>query len=221
MLFQILKAMGLDVPAQINALKADIDQRVEGATSQVGLAAQQAALMAALYVLAGIAALLAIVVALLAVGWWVSDHYGVPAGLGVVFVILVIATAILAIVAQGRSKSLAVHAAKAPRALFGPTGAASDAGVAATPSAAPAAPSAASPSATGLVEPLAALLTTAGGGRAIAAEFLGGGLGGTGPAKMALDRAADVIRSGDRSSLFTVLGGAAVLGFLLTRQSRR
>ena len=109
-------------------LKADIDQRVEGATSHFGQAAQQAAVMAALYVLAGIAALLAIVVALLAVGWWVSDHYGVPAGLGVVFVILVIATAILALIAQGRSKSLAVHAAAAPRALFGPTGAASEPG---------------------------------------------------------------------------------------------
>ena len=186
---------------------------------QVGQAAQQAAVMAALYVLAGIAALLAIVVALLAIGWWVSDHYGVPAGLGVVFVILVLATAILALVAQGRSKSLAVHAAQAPRALFGPTGAASDAGVAA-PAAAPAASATASPSATGLVEPLAALLTTAGGGRAIAAELLGG-LGGTGPANMALDRASNVIRSGDRSSLFAVLGGAAVLGFLLTSQSRR
>ncbi len=217
MLFQILKAMGLDVPAQINALKADIDQRVEGATSHFGQAAQQAAVMAALYVLAGIAALLAIVVALLAVGWWVSDHYGVPAGLGVVFVILVIATAILALIAQGRSKSLAVHAAAAPRALFGPTGAASEPGVAAPASG----PLAASPSASALVEPLAALLTTAGGGRAFAAELLGGGLGGDGPAKMALDRAANVIRNGDRSNLFTVLGGAAVLGYLLTSQSRR
>jgi hypothetical protein len=223
MLFQILKAMGLDVPAQINALKADIDQRVEATTSQVGQAAQQAAVMAALYVLAGMAALLAIVVALLAIGWWVSDNYGVPAGLGVVFVILVIATAILGMVAQGRSKSLAVHAAKAPRALFGPTGAASDAGVAGPASEPPAAPAAASPSASGLVEPLAALLT-GGGGRTIAAELLGGlngTEGGNGPAKMALDRAANVIRSGDRSSLLTILGGAAVLGFLLTSQARR
>ena len=38
---------------------------------------------------------------------------------------------------------------------------------------------------------------------------------------MALDRAANVIRNGDRSNLFTVLGGAAVLGYLLTSQSRR
>ena len=38
---------------------------------------------------------------------------------------------------------------------------------------------------------------------------------------MALDRASNVIRSGDRSSLLAVLGGAAVLGFLLTSQSRR
>ncbi len=217
MLFQILKAMGLDVPAQINALKADLDQRVEGAASQVGQAAQQAAVMAALYVLAGIAALLAIGVALLAVGWWVSDHYGVPAGLGVVFVLLVVATAILAIVAQGRSRSLAIHAAKAPQALFGSTRAVSDAGVAAPAPPSPAATAAQNPSTSGLVEPLAALLTTAGGGRAIAAELLGG-LDGAGPAKQTLDRAAAAIRSGDRSSLFAVLGGAAVLGFLLTRQ---
>jgi len=47
------------------------------------------------------------------------------------------------------------------------------------------------------------------------------GLGGAGPVNIALDRAANVIRAGDRSNLLAVLGSAAVLGFLLTRESRR
>ena len=47
------------------------------------------------------------------------------------------------------------------------------------------------------------------------------GLGGAVPVNIALDRAANVIRAGDCSNLLTVLGSAAVLGFLLTRESRR
>ena len=37
---------------------------------------------------------------------------------------------------------------------------------------------------------------------------------------MALDRATNVIRAGDRTNLLTVLGSAAVLGFLFTRSRR-
>jgi hypothetical protein len=220
MLFEILKAVGLDVPAHINALKADLDQRVEATTSHVSHIAQQAAVLAVLYAFAAGAALLAIAVALFALFCWVSDYYGVYAGLGVVFLILVIAAAILAIVAQGRSKSLAVNAAKAPRALLGPTGAVSRPEAVSPPPAPPAA-AAQSPSASDLVQPLAALLTGARGRGSIAAELLGGLGAGGGPVNTALDRAANVIRAGNRTNLLAVLGSAAVLGFLFARSSRR
>ena len=45
MLFEILKALGLDIPAKIDALKANFDQRVEQTTAQVSKVAQQAAVL--------------------------------------------------------------------------------------------------------------------------------------------------------------------------------
>ena len=118
MLLEVLKALGLDVPAQINALKSDIDQRVQSATSQVSQVAQQAAMLAFLYAFAAGAALLAIGVALFALFWWVSDYYGVYAGLGVVFLLLVLAALIPAMMALGRSRSFAVDAGKSERSSW-------------------------------------------------------------------------------------------------------
>ena len=88
MLFEILKALGLDIPAKIDALKANFDQRVEQTTAQVSKVAQQAAVLAALYTLAAVAALLAIGVGLVALYLRVAEAYGVYAGLGVVCAIL-------------------------------------------------------------------------------------------------------------------------------------
>ena len=223
MLLEVLKALGLDVPAQINALKSDIDQRVQSATSQVSQVAQQAAVLAFLYAFAAGAALLAIGVALFALYWWVSDYYGVYAGLGVVFLLLVLAAAIPAILAQGRSKSFAVDAGKTPGALIAErsaVGLSSAGAVTPAPVAPPAPqnpPAAANPSAGDLVEPMVALLTGARSRGSIAAELLAGVGEGGGPVNVALDRAANVIRAGDRTNLLTVLGSAAVLGFLFTR----
>ena len=234
MILEILKALGLDVPAHINALKADIDERVERTTSQVSQAALEAAVLAVLYMLAAIAALLAVGVVLIAIFWWVSDNYGDYAGLGVVFVILALAALILAMMAQSRTKLATGNKGKSPRSVFEATRATSDPGV--TPQARPivspapvivspasaAAPGTANPNISDLVQPLAALLTKVGTGRPVIAELLGGlSATGGGPVNTALDRAANVIRTGDRSNLFTVLAGAAVLGYLITHQSGR
>ena len=227
MLFAILKALGLDIPARINALRADLDQRVEATSSQVSQVAQQAAVLAVLFVLAAMAAFLAFGVALVAIFWWVAVTYGVLAGLAVDFIILVLAAAILAMMARARSKSLAVNAAKAPRALLGATAAASNAGVAGqesavAPPAVSAGPAAQSASASDLAAPLAVLLATLASGRPRSAELLGN-LRATavGSANTALDRAANVVRAGDRTNLLAVLAGAAFVGWLLTRQSGR
>lgn len=237
-MLNILKMLGFDIPAQINALKADLDQRAERTTSQISVVAQQAAVSGALYLLALIAALFAVGVALIAIFWWVSNSYGVFAGLAAEFAIFVLAAAILAMMAHARGKTLAEAAAKTPRAIFDPTSATSSIGVfrqapaVASPAEGVAPPIAAlvSPAAaqggqgaavSDLIEPLAALLSR-GGGKPMAAELLGSFAGTeAGPAKTALDRAANVIRTGDRANLFTVLAGAAVVGWLLTRQSGR
>lgn len=236
-MINILKMLGFDVPAQINALKADLDQRMGRTTSQISVVAQQAAVSGALYLLASIAALLAVVVALIAIFWRVADDYGVYAGLAVDFIILVVAAAILAMMARARGKILAEHAAKTPRAIFDPTSATSSIGVfrqapappatIVPPTAAFIAPPAAAPGSqsaavSDLVEPLAAILSKVGSGKPMIAELFGS-LGGTGagPANTALDRAANIIRTGDRNNLLAVLAGAALVGWLLTRQSGR
>jgi hypothetical protein len=237
-MLNILKMLGFDVQAQINALKADLDQRAERTTSQISVVAQQAAVSGALYLLAFIALLFAVGVALIAIFWWVTNSYGVYAGLAVAFAIFVLAAAVLAMMAHAKGKTLAEAAAKTPRAIFDPTSATSSLGVfrrapavaspaeaVAPPTAdfaslAGAAPGAQSAAVSDLIEPLAALLSRGGGGKPMAAELLGSFAGTeAGPAKTALDRAANVIRTGDRANLFTVLAGAAVVGWLLTRQS--
>jgi hypothetical protein len=225
-MLNILKMLGFDVQAQINALKADLDQRAERTTSQISVVAQQAAVSGALYLLAFIALLFAVGVALIAIFWWVTNSYGVYAGLAAAFAIFVLAAVVLAMMAHARGKTLAEAAAKTPRAIFDPTSATSSLGVfrrapaVASPAEAVAAPGAQSAAVSDLIEPLAALLSRGGGGKPMAAELLGSFAGTeAGPAKTALDRAADVIRTGDRANLFTVLAGAAVVGWLLTRQS--
>jgi hypothetical protein len=237
-MLNILKMLGFDIPAQINALKADLDQRAERTTSQISVVAQRAAVSGALYLLALIAASFAVGVALIAIFWWVTNSYGVFVGLAAEFAIFVLAAAILAMMAHARGKTLAEAAAKTPRAIFDPTSATSSIGVfrrapaVASPAEGVAPPIAAlvSPAATAapggqgaavsdLIEPLAALLSR-GGGKPMAAELLGSFAGTeAGPAKTAIDRAANVIRTGDRANLFTVLAGAAVVGWLLTRRS--
>jgi hypothetical protein len=235
-MLNILKMLGFDIPAQISALKADLDQRAERTTSQISVVAQQAAVSGALYLLALIAALFAVGVALIAIFWWVTNSYGVFAGLAAEFVIFVLAAAILAMMAHARGKTLAEAAAKTPRAIFDPTSATSSIGVfrrapavaspaeGVAPIAALVSPAAAvgqGAAVSDLIEPLAALLSRR-GGKPMAAELLGSFAGTeAGPAKTALDRAANVIRTGDRANLFTVLAGAAVVGWLLTRQSGR
>jgi hypothetical protein len=236
-MLNILKMLGFDIPAQIDALKADLDQRAERTTSQISVVAQQAAVSGALYLLALIAASFAVGVALIAIFWWVTNAYGVFAGLAAEFAIFVLAAAILAMMAHARGKTLAEAAAKMPRAILDPTSATSSIGVfrrapavvspaegVAPPIAALVSPAAAvgqGAAVSDLIEPLAALLSR-GGGKPMAAELLGSFAGTeAGPAKTALDRAANVIRTGDRANLFTVLAGAAVVGWLLTRQSGR
>jgi hypothetical protein len=238
-MLNILKMLGFDIPAQINALKADLDQRAERTTSQISVVAQQAAVSGALYLLALIAASFAVGVALIAIFWWVTNSYGVFAGLAAEFAIFVLAAAILAMMAHARGKALAEAAARTPSAIFDPTSATSRIGLfrrapavaspaegVAPPIAALVSPAAAAPGGQGaavsdLIEPLAALLSRR-GGKPMAAELLGSFAGTeAGPAKTALDRAANVIRTGDRANLFTVLAGAAVVGWLLTRQSGR
>ena len=230
MLFEILKALGLDIPAKIDALKTNFNQRVEQTTAQVSKAAQQAAVLAALYALAAVAALLAIGVGFVALYLRVAEAYGVYAGLGVVCATLLVAAAILGTIAFGRTKSLGRNGAEAPSPILGGTWAGSDAGVVrrapAVASATAAAPETARPTASDVVEPLAVFLSKfmkyPSTGKPVVDELFGN-LSATAPgvAGEALDRATNVIRRGDRANVLMVLGGAAFVGWLLARHSRQ
>jgi hypothetical protein len=229
MLFKILKLFGLDVPAEIDAVKARIDRRVELATVQVKQAARNAALMAALAVFAAMTGAMALGVGALAAYRWVAENYGAYAGFAVVGGTLAIVTVILGVAAVGTARSFAPPSRLSPPqpTMVAPEMASAD--VIAAVSAAEAAPlyQAAVPipppvSANDLVVPLTMLLS-----RYVKYPTLGHPLfdellghlktSARGTADEAIGSATNVIRRGDRGSVLLVLAGAAFGGWLLTR----
>jgi hypothetical protein len=229
MLFNILKLFGLDVPAKVAAAKSMIEQRVEEVTDYAKQATQAAAVIAALSAVAGVLVAMAVGVGLFALYRAVAESYGVNAGLGVVAGILIVATLILLLIARTKGQSLSnrhIFEPLRPLATAAPSAAAP---AVAAPSLAHA-PSPASfegvpaVSAGDLIEPLAFLL-----GRYLKYPVLGhpmldelvGNLRNTarGTADEAVERAANLLRYGDRRQLFMLLGGAAFAGWVLARQS--
>ena len=236
MLLKILKLLGLDVPAKIEAAKASFERRVEQATDHVKQVAQEAAVIAAFSAVAAVTATMAAGVGLIALYRWTADAYGVYAGLGVVGAILVVVTIIFAMAATTRSKSLASHAIRLPRYAAGTAGATAAPEISTSPAEAARAydwetPAAATPvappaAARDLVEPLTFLLSKVmrypSVGNAVVDDLLGN-LRATahGTTDEAIDRAANVIRHGDRANLMVVLTGAAFVGWLLSHHSRQ
>lgn len=236
-MLKLLKALGLDIPAQVERLRARVEERVGEATERAKTAAIGAAITAALGAFALVTALAAIGVGFTALYHWVAEKEGAYAGYGVVGGLLLAVTIILGAAAWARTRA---GQASAPW----PHGAAQDAGVrdttvqdgAATqpsPAAAAAATGAAAPSWEGLassastllellafVVPLLAQSPTV---RNAVSRMLPGTLGSAGRAstRETLERGAAVIREGDRANLLAVLAGAVLLGWMLTRQSRR
>jgi hypothetical protein len=250
MLFKILKLFGFDVPAKIEVVKASLERRVEQATDHVKQVAQEAAVIAALSAVAIVTAVMAVGVGLIALYFWTANAYGMYAGLGVLGGILVVVTVALAMAAAVKARSMASNGTTSERYTAGTAITASDPDVienaavaeatatqlqpnvaaSASDAVAPAYAAAARPtpmsSARDLVEPLAYLLPkvlkfpTIGNP---AVDELIGNLAATarGTADEAVNRAANVIRQGNRANLVVVLTGAAIVGWMLARHSRR
>jgi hypothetical protein len=246
MLFKILKLVGLDIPAKIEALKASLELRVEQATDHVKEVAQAAAVILALSAFAALTGAMAFGVGLIALYRWTADAYGPYAGLGAVGGILVVATFALVAAAALKGKSLAPSGPRLSRHAAGTAGVTSDlgpilgasdaaagAGVAEAHSGAhPAPPSLAATqtapavSADDIVEPLAFILSKVVKyptlGNPLADELIGNlrttAREATGEA---IERAADVIRHGDRANLVLILTSAALAGWLLSHHSRQ
>jgi hypothetical protein len=229
MLFKILKLFGLDVPAKVAAAKSMIEQRVEEVTDYAKQATQTAAVIAALSAVAGVLVAMAVGVGLFALYRAVAESYGVNAGLGVVAGILIVAAMILLLLARTKGQSLSnrhIFEPLRPLATAAPSAAALTVAAPSLAHARSPASFAGAPavSADDLIEPLAFLL-----GKYLKYPALGhpvldelvGNLRNTarGTADEAVERAANLLRYGDRGQLFMLLGGAAVVGWVLARQS--
>jgi ABC-type multidrug transport system fused ATPase/permease subunit len=230
MLYKILKLFGLDVRAEVAAVKNQIDQRVEDIADRAKHVAISSALIIALSTFAGLFLTMAIGVGLIALYRTEAETYGVDLALGIVAAVLVVVTLILIIAAWplGRSLSnkpsseLADSASELQDDVTTPT---------VVPAAlpvrviVPAATESAPVDLTGdFMEPLAFLLAKYVKfpvlGHPVLDEVVGKlQVTSRGTAEEAVERAANLVRYGDRGQLFLMLGGAAVAGWLLARQS--
>jgi hypothetical protein len=229
MLFNLLKLFGLDLATEIEAAKTKLEQRVERATNSVKHAAQDAAVLATLGVLAAATATMAFIVGLIALYRFTAQAYGDYAGLGADAAILIVMTVvfvtiILARIQKPSSPSL-TRAASSPRAW--------SAGAAELPVAVPKAeqadqyvvPSRPPAAPRDLIDPLALILSEVIEvptlGNPVVDELVGKiRTTAHGTADEAVYRAADVIRNGRPADLLLVLTGTAALAWLITRNAR-
>jgi hypothetical protein len=226
MLYKILKLFGLDVSAKMAAAKFEIEQRVEEVSAYAKQATQTAAIIAALSAAAGVFLALAVAVGLFALYRAVAESYGVNAGLSVVAAVLVAATLILLLIARTEGKALSnrpIFTPSSPLATSVDSALASPAAPTRVPP--PAAYTVAqNESARDLIEPLAFMLRKYIRfpvlGHPVLDELIGNlRTSARGTADEAVERAANVVRHGDRTQLLIILGGAAFVGWLLARQS--
>jgi hypothetical protein len=217
MLFKVLQLFGLDVRAEIAAVKGQIEQRVDEVADRAKHAALTAAVIIALATFAGLFCTLAMGVGLIALYRAEAAIYGVDIALAIVATVLVVAALILLGAALMAGKSLSrARASKAAENVARPAAAAS--------AFAPAAPVAAPPAASAgdLAEPLAFLLALfakdAKLGHPVLDEFAASlRTPAGGKADEAVEQALNLVRNGDRTQLLVMLGGAALAGWLLAR----
>jgi hypothetical protein len=230
MLFKVLKLFGFDVRAEVEAVKNRINQRVEDIAEHAKHVALSTALIIALSTFAGLFLTMAIGVGLIALYQTEAATYGVNLALGVVATVLVVATLILIIAAWLLGRSLSRKRSpelrdRAPHLRDDVT----------TPAVVPAAPQVGVPvpaafesepvDSTGdFMEPLAFLLAKyvkfPALGHPVLDEVIGNlRVTSRGTAEEAVERAANLVRYGDRGQLYILLGGAVVTGWLLARQS--
>jgi hypothetical protein len=226
MLFKILKLFGLDVSAKMAAAKLEIEQRAEEVADYAKQTTQTAAIIAALSAAAGVFVAMAAAVGLFALYWAVAESYGVNAGLSMVAAVLVAATLILLLIARTKGNALSKLRIFAPSSSLATsadsTPAAPAAPIQVPPPAAYAVPQ--DESARDLIEPLAFMLAKYVKfpvlGHPVLDELVGNlRTSARGTADDAVQRAANLVRHGDRAHLLIILGGAAFVGWLLGRQS--
>jgi hypothetical protein len=224
MLFKILKLFGLDVRAEIAAVKGQIEQRIDDIADHAKHLALSTAVIIALSTFAGLFCTMAIGVGLIMLYRAEAETYGVDTALAIVGAALVAAAVILLVVALMVGRSLSRK-----RASSAPDDAAKSAAVAAraqvasgsqAPSEAIAPPTV--ESAADLTEPLSAPLALFAKNPKLGHPILDEIVGilhtpAGGKADEAVEQALNLLRNGDRTQILVMLGGAALAGWLLAR----
>lgn len=242
MLFRILKLFGLDVPARIEAVTANLEYRLERVIGRLSDVAQQAVLLVILGAAAVLTALMAVTAGLVAIYRLTADAYGDYAGLSAVAAILIVVTLILVALMMASVQSLTA----AKMTTISPT---SDAGASAARGSVPAGPAIpvsaapasvfneevsafdaaafpldAPPSASDLIEPLTYILSDVikfpTFGKVSVDQFIDKlRVAARTNADETVHRAANVVRYGSRIDLVFVLGGTAAVAWLVTRNA--
>jgi hypothetical protein len=219
MLFKLLKLFGLDVRAEIAAVKGEITRRVDDVTDRARQIALGAAVISGLAMFAGLFFVTALGVGLFALYRFTEAAYGTDVALGILAAVLVGAMLILLGIAAMVARSLKTAPSSAPSAVG-----------ADVPGAIPRAPPQPEPrpeavaaplmSSGDLVEPLTLVLGLFAKdpklGHPVLDEFVTG-LPNGGKPDEAVAQALDVIRNGDRTQLAIILGAAVAAGWLLAR----
>jgi hypothetical protein len=216
MLFKLLKLFGLDVHAEIAAVKGEITRRVDDAADRARHLALGAAVIAALATFAGLLFVTAIGVGLFALYRYVEATYGTDVALGILAAVLVGAMLILLGVASLVARSLK----GTPRSAVGADVAGAIPRAAPPPQLAPEAVVAPPMSSGDLVDPLTLVLGLFAKdsklGHPTLDQFVTGLPNGATPDE-AVAQALGVIRNGDRTQLAIILGAAVAAGWLLAR----
>jgi hypothetical protein len=219
MLFKILKLFGLDVKAEIAAVKGEITRRVDDAADRARQLAVGAGVIAALAAFAGLLFVTALGVGLFALYRFLDATYGPDIALGILAAVLIGGMLILLGIAAVVARSLK---SERPAAAVGADVPGATARVVPPPQPAPEAMAAAPLMSSGdLVEPLTLVLGLFAKdpklGHPALDEFVTGLPNGGGKPDEAVAQALDVIRNGDRTQLAIILGAAVAAGWLLAR----
>jgi hypothetical protein len=217
MLFKLLKLFGLDVKAEIAAVKGEITRRVDDVTDRARHLALGGAVIAVLAMFAGLFFVTALGVGLFALYRYAEATYGTDIALGIMAAVLIGAMLILLGIAGLVARSL-----KSLRpAAVGADVAGTSPRAAPPPEPPPKAAAAPLMSSGDLVEPLTLVLGLFAKdpklGHPTLDEFVTGLPNGGGKPEEAVAQALDVIRNGDRTQLAIILGAAVAAGWLLAR----
>jgi uncharacterized membrane protein len=235
MLFRILKLFGIDIPARMAEVRIDLEERFDLAKDSVQQAVQTAAVLATLFLLAGLAALVAFAVGLIALYSWVSSNFGQFYGFatidGMLLLIAIITFAIAInkvnswrdentrrVTAERRdlAQAHAERVAAATEALEAPK-------IMPLP---PLPQTSGATAASDLIEPLVWALSgtiklPTLGNPAMRELFARLRSSAGGVAEETVEGLVRAVRSGDRPQLLAVLGGAMFVGWFLGRQDQR